>query len=508
MDLLLFVLLACAQSLPNLQEDLLLVFLSDLVQRRHQQPRRFQNQLMILVLVQVENHQEQSARVQFRKLHRIRELAQKVDRPGLNQFVRRLEELDREFKDRRMLDSHAIRRVFGQQRIQLQQRTQIQTRVTSASRLDRRKELAKIRQQKRVRNRDGCVDRRVVSSGCEQRNNGVLDNALLLVLDQRGVVQNGQQIARTERANRSATSSRCLSARRREQPGASWRNSSSRCSWSSAERRQTRSQADSKCAHPMLTKKAEANEFPKHAVVDDRSELLQNAVVVSFIRRDGVDFIERNRVADCLEPLLRFCHALLDDADLILPRLHEERANARRINLGQFVQRDRKLKLSHKESPNELKNHADDHIRLQITRPPDPNFVRMRCVHQLRDQASEPVPLLNDVLQEDLQVAVHAENVERMCGLAERIVGRNRVFGEIPHRGVQGEKIGGDDFGIAVDHIRDGVVLESKASRKQTISRMFDRNGHCRFKISISGLWIWRKSSHCESVMVPFPRIP
>lgn len=87
----------------------------------------------------------------------------------------------------------------------------------------------------------------------------------------------------------------------------------------------------------------ESNEFRKHAVVDDRSDLLQYAIVIAFIRRNRIDFIERKRVANRLKSTLRIGNSLLDDADLILPRLHEERANAGRINLGYFIQRSRKL---------------------------------------------------------------------------------------------------------------------------------------------------------------------
>ena len=95
---------------------------------------------------------------------------------------------------------------------------------------------------------------------------------------------------------------------------------------------------------PTIKHKAnESNEFGKHAVVDNRSELLQYAIVIAFIRRNRIDFIERKRVANRLKSTLRIGNSLLDNADLILPRLHEERANARRIDLGYFIQSSRKL---------------------------------------------------------------------------------------------------------------------------------------------------------------------
>lgn len=116
------------------------------------------------------------------------------------------------------------------------------------------------------------------------------------------------------------------------------------CSWSSEAQTQTRSQADWKCVDPTIKHEPnESNEFRKHAVVDNRSDLLQYAIVIAFICRNRIDFIERKRVANRLKSTLRIGNSLLDNADLILPRLHEERANARGINLGYFIQRSRKL---------------------------------------------------------------------------------------------------------------------------------------------------------------------
>lgn len=83
----------------------------------------------------------------------------------------------------------------------------------------------------------------------------------------------------------------------------------------------------------------------------------------------------------------------------------------------------------------------------------------MRSVHELRHQTSKLVPFLNDIFQKDLQIAVQEQNVKRLSSLAERIVRRNRVFWEIPDRGVEKVEKRGNDFGIAIDQIRHGIVL-------------------------------------------------